>query len=512
MTFHSILFKRSEDIIKTETFRAPDYLVDLNLNQIIDSITTGKVEYNLKPFFYYPLKDIDRILYRQEVMQDLENVFLLEKISVFAEKMRTIRILLTSTAKLYYKYHKQRWFLDIVKIYCESVEQLRNDLSNDQIKSQGLISFQGYLNNYVHSDRFVKLFEETKRLIEDLSSIKYCVLYRDLRVQVRSFKSESDYSKEIESEFSKFKFDPVKDYRVEYPTNSMDMNHVEAQILDRVANLFPDIFSRLDSFSELNQNFSEEAITVFDREIQFYIAYLDYIRILRKEGLKFCYPRITRESKEVYNYEGYDLALAYKLINEKSSVVVNDFYLKDKERIIVVSGPNQGGKTTFARMFGQLHYLASLGCPVPGAKAQLFIFDKLFSHFEKEENIQNLRGKLQDDLVRIHKILEEAGTESIIIMNEIFTSTTLQDQLFLSRNIMQKITKMDLLCVWVTFIDELASYSNKNVSMISTVVPDNPSLRTFKIIRGPADGLAYAMSIAEKYKLNYEYLRERLKL
>jgi hypothetical protein len=48
--------------------------------------------------------------------------------------------------------------------------------------------------------------------------------------------------------------------------------------------------------------------------------------------------------------------------------------------------------------------------------------------------------------------------------------------------------------------------------MISKVVPENPSLRTFKIVRGPADGLAYAMSIAEKYRLNYESLRERLKL
>ncbi len=508
MPFQSILFEHPEQALPDETVGAPDFFADLNLGQIVDAICAGREEYDLKPFFYRSLRSPDAIRYRHEVMRDLENADLLGPVSAFAEKLREMRARLAQADKLYYKYQKEAWFLDAVETYCDAVQRFAEELAAVAPPSRGFSALRRYFSAYVAAPNFTSLFAETKRIKAALASVKYCVLIRGPSVTVRKYESEGDYSKEVEETFARFNESAVKDYRVEF-SEWPDMNHIEAQILEFVALLYPEIFSNLDGYCAKNRNYLDPTVSAFDREVQFYLAYLEHLAAFKRVGLQFCYPEVS-EHRDIYSSEAFDLALAHKLIAESRPVVCNDFYLGGRERIFAVSGPNQGGKTTFARTFGQLHYLASLGCPVPGKEARLFLFDRLFTHFEREENIANLRGKLQDDLIRIHDILDRTTPKSILIMNEIFTSTTLQDAIFLSEKILERILELNLLCVWVTFIDEVAAYSEQVVSMVSGTDPRNPASRTFKILRRPADGLAHAMAIADKYGLTYDRLKERL--
>jgi DNA mismatch repair protein MutS len=98
----------------------------------------------------------------------------------------------------------------------------------------------------------------------------------------------------------------------------------------------------------------------------------------------------------------------------------------------------------------------------------------------------------------------------VLILNESFGSTTLRDALVVGTEVVRQIIDLGVLCVFVTFVDELSRLGPTTVSMMSMVVPEDPAVRTYKVVRRPADGLAYAAAIAEKYGLTYQTLRRRV--
>jgi DNA mismatch repair protein MutS len=503
--FYSVLFDRPAPPQRDD----PSLFGDLNLDQIFAAVAAGRDSYNLAPFFRTPLRDAAAVQYRHAVQRDLADEALRAAVADFSARMRDMRKHLAQAKKLRNKHQKERWFLDAASIYCRAVGALADSLSGIELGSSGFTAFRDYLQRYTESAAFTGLADDVDKVTGALATVRYCVTIKGAKVRVARYEDEADYSEQVRQTFAKFARAPAKDYRVgfrEWP----DMDHVEERILGLVARLFPDVFAALDDFCARHSSYLDGTIRVFDREVQFYAAYAEFIAPMKAAGLRFCYPAVSADAREVSARDTFDLALAAKLMPKATAVVRNDFELTGQERIVVVTGPNHGGKTTFARAFGQLHYLASLGYPVPASQASLFLPDRVFTHFEREEDLATLHGKLEEELVRIREVLEQATGDSVVVMNESFASTTLHDALFVGERVLTQMIALGLLGVYVTFVDELASLNEACVSMVGAVVPDNPAERTYKIVRRQADGLAYAAAIARKYGLDYAKLRERL--
>lgn len=510
MPLHSILFDRPGIGEAPDEQEPPDYFTDLRLDRIVTAVTAGRDEYRLAPYFQATLDNVATIHYRLEVFRDLEVPAIRRIFESLSDGMRAMREHLDHRAKVHNTYERARWFLAAAAVYCDAVGPMASDLVAAAPRSAGMRDLADYLTSYLASDGFTTLLADTRGLIRKLNEIRYrlSVVGNRIRVSLPDA-DEPDYSTEVARTFAKFQQGAPKEYRFQFASPPW-LNHVEAEVLDRVALLYPDTFADLEAFGVRHERFLDETIRRFDREVQFYVAYLEHVERLRQTELSFCYPEVTDGSRSERGRATFDLALAAILVDERTPVITNDFSLDDPERILVVSGPNQGGKTTFARMIGQLHHLAAIGCPVPGTESRLALVDRIFSHFEREEDLENLSGKLEEELRRIHGILGLATSRSLLIMNESFGSTTVHDALLLGREILEEITERDLLGVYVTFLDELASLGPTTVSMTSTVEPDDPARRTFRIVRQPADGLAYALAIAEKHHLTYERVKARL--
>lgn len=520
---------------REEVVQEPAFFHDLNLDQIVTAITRDQADYDLNPLYRLPLTDVDTISYRQGVFRDLEQTDAVRVLRAFADQ----RVVFHSKYRVgelheddhgLLHYYRERFFLNAVDDYCSAVVDLTAGLAALSRRSQALGRIAEYLDGYIRSPAFRSLHDETRRLQTALNDVSYVVAIRGDRLTVAHYDNEPNYGDQVAVTFARFQqtqdhlsSDRAHQVRGErYQLRDWEA-YAGTGVLDLVAKLYPDIFAALDDYCAQRLDYLDPVVAVLDHDIHFYLTYLAFITPLRAAGLCFTLPQLSTTEKSERALDTFDLALAHKLHGppkpssrrgndqrHEGRVVCNDITMYGAERILVVSGPNNGGKTTLARTFGQLHYLARLGCPIPGRASQIFVCDQIFCHFERAEDSTTMVGRLQTELDRLRDDFAVATPNSVIILNEIFNSTTAADALYLSRQILERVTALDALCLCVTFLDELSTLNDKTVSMVSTVVPDDPATRTYRVVRRRADGRAYARAIAEKYGLEFDHLAAQL--
>ncbi|MBF6170727.1 MutS-related protein [Nocardia blacklockiae] len=480
---------------------------DLHIEPILTAIL-GADEYRLRAWFRRPVCDIDTVRYRQEVFADLTDGSAREVFHAFATGMRNMRQRLAAQDRLHHRCQRQWWQLSAAAQYVETVTRFAAALAVLPLNSRALIRWREFVSAYVDGPDFGRLTTAVRQVRQALGEVRYSVRIVDRTLEVSPVDTTPDYSATIAKLFSRFGVGAPQPPRPRWEWD--DNNHMEEQILDHVAALYPLPFARLTEFARDYEQFAAAEVLAFDREIQFYLTFLAFVDRIGDTTRTMCLPRLAVRGAPIHAEDGFDLALLTRRRRGDAEVVCNDLRLSGRERVMVVTGPNQGGKTTFARAFGQLVYFAGLGCPVPARTACLPLADRLCTHFERAEQATDPDGRLAEELSRIRDTLEAATADSVIVLNESFSSTSTADAVRIGRDVLDRIVERGTVAVWVTFFDELAETGPGTVSMVAATDPDDPSRRTFRIERRPADGHAHAVVLAERFGLTRDLVTARI--
>lgn len=487
----------------------PACFADLQLDQLVDVVVAGRGRDDLVPAFRARLSDPEAIERRLSVFADLADGRLLGAVRVFGDGLARCRRQIARAEASRRPPQSQWWRLDAVATYVDAVDAVTAALEEAPPTSPALLGWRAWLQDYRVDPQFRSMADGARDLLAELSSLRYALLVSGNTVTASPLAGQEDLGAAISATFARFGDQDV-------PTRDVDLrigaeiDLVHAAVLGMVGELFPDLFRRVTAFLDAHGDAGTSAVDLVDRELQFALTWLDFTGPLRTAGLPFCSPHVRPTGR--LDLEGtFDVLLAHELVASGRSPVVNDVALGGEEQVLVVTGPNQGGKTTLARTVGQLHHLASLGLPVPGRSVALRPPDVILTHLGRGDRAGDLTSRLEDEVLRVRELLARAGPRSLVILNEVFASTTWVDALRMSSDVLRAALDAGATTVCVTFVDELSTMDPRVVSLVAGIDRRDPARRTFSVARARADGKAHARALATEHGLTSEQLRARIR-
>lgn len=195
----------------------------------------------------------------------------------------------------------------------------------------------------------------------------------------------------------------------------------------------------------------------FKTELSFYVGALNLYDALKKNNLPVCFP-VPQKDPEWSWINLYDGSLGL-LTGEKT---VGNTLNTDRKKLILITGANQGGKTTFLRSVGQCQLMAQCGLFVCAAGCKFPIRRRVFTHFKREEDKEMNQGKLEEELARMSSIIDSLQPDDLILFNESFSSTNEREGSELFIQITRALTDRNISVFSVTHLFDYASSFSKN--------------------------------------------------
>lgn len=490
----------------------PGFMRDLNLDQILERIQFLWAD-NIKELFYYFPVTEEGEMYRRAVFGDVKRAGVRKCLLDYANQMRCKKKAKQSKNEVEVDVQKKVWHLWEVYHYCSGLQNLHENLLEEELSSEGFQQFMDYLGNYLRNETFVQMKKKVYGLIGKLQNFHVVLTMENNRIVLVQEQLKGSYEKFLKESFLEHR----QELRSPFATNPQ-LSNLEQDLLAILKRKNGVFFKELAEFYKEYAEYEDKVLLRFGEEIGFYLAFYKFEESMMAEGFSFAVPS-TDKHRNMEATGLYDLALACANCRYGKGVVSNDMSYQKGECFLVVTGPNQGGKTTFARSLGSLVYFTKMGLDVPAVSANVHYFTDILTHFSVEESIETGRGKLQEELVRLAPMMKKYRKKAFVIINELFTTAANFDACIMGKRVLQRFMEQGCQGVYVTHLKELSEGDERIASLKALVeereIEDDEvrkiwNIRKFKIVRSVAEDKGYSGDLVDKYRLTYEQLRKRM--
>lgn len=260
-------------------------------------------------------------------------------------------------------------------------------------------------------------------------------------------------------------------------------------------------------------------ISTIAEELSLLLGVVDLCREQEARGL----PTVAAELREPDRPHPYTLirglyALSLPDSTDSARIVRNDFVAEAGDALLILTGPNSGGKTTYLRAVAQAQFLAQHGFPVPAEEARIPLVPGVLSLFAAGDAQEvSLEGRLAQELRQLSDMIAEAPPGALYLFNEAFSSTGTDDALEIAETVIRGIVDSGGRVLFATHLHALAGKREElseefgDCEVVNLVARTDGEAPTFRIERGRPEGKSYAARLVKEYGLDYDAILNRLR-
>jgi hypothetical protein len=219
-------------------------------------------------------------------------------------------------------------------------------------------------------------------------------------------------------------------------------------------------------------------------ELGFYVGCLNLHERLADKGEPTCFPEPVAPGPRALAAQGlYDVCLA---LHTQAGVVGNELDADDRS-LVMITGANQGGKSTVLRSVGVAQLMMQCGMFVGARSLRASVVDGVFTHFKREEDATMESGRLDEELSRMSEIVDAIAPNSLLLCNESFAATNEREGSEIARQVVRALLDSGVVVFFVTHLFDLADgfYQQELATALFLRAERQPDgRRTFRLVKG----------------------------